>query len=946
MAIIDRQISERLDGVISDALKKGHLPTSSFVTRALGMFQQRVNGGPIYRPVHVGRGDTFPVASWNRELTEVEFDLNILYKELVAQAIGIMRRTNWAETSYRAQRGQLERLITVLEDLRFTSENSDSAFIGISDSLTDMSKIDLDASTRGVQDLQEESLVIPPTSLGTKRIKMEHMLRKPLQNIEVITPLRTKIYEHGTAPDSPFKHLFQDLSLIWRHDVYTSVDEPVTIQATFNVDEGNVLLPMSRVSVLPHSEGAMKLTVQYSADGISFQNLPGGTDLELRSAKVYTNIDFPTTSISYLRFQITKDTPDDTTGNGNRYTFGLRSIALYKTTRAGEAIYQTLTLTPEQERIEQVALETLEQIPVDTSIDWFIAADTGEFQSIAPLGRVAAYAPRVINFGASARTVLDFLSDTDEIVTVVNAVPIYKIGGPATGDHLFGTGRLWRGRNAWTRDAQFEDQVRTVNDMYLDFRSNDIQGIYEYTTANASSASAYTYQSDSGRTLSETVLTMEDDIYYKPDSYGHMLTPDYGQDPSTDQTPKYAIAKVLAHRPSYSVTREAQTAQLGQLLHLTNRNASDITVEQKMDEGLPTEYYRDMDEGAEIRFDIYDDIPEALNGAWLIQRDSLDGEVLYFTYSILQDVTHLVTRVEGRQIYLREDITADRFEITYRKLVDNVSSDTIAVKNTHSSGPNTVMYTAGVDYTYDPDAKTITRLDGGSIVNAAYIDFNYRLNVLSLDTYRAWCFVDNSDPVRIRFDQINMNSALGERFLLDIAGGQLDLTEAKEIPPLVRGWYRFTVVSESINTSGSAICLVLALKDNTDDTNPVFAGTEYFSEIRAYRTPLRQVTQNQLYYGTRMDNHTKFALDSNGYVLTNFKPGDTSEIVTYVYDQDSDTLVSRGERFELIYSVPATNTPTTLRIRAVLRRNATADPGITPKVHWWAIRIRMKNSEN
>lgn len=951
MGIVERQISERLDRVLERALKDGYLPTSRYVNRSLNQFQTRVNGGPIFRPVRAERLGQFPVKSWNRELEEVEFDLNVLYKELVSQAITLMRRVNWAETSYRAQRGQLERIITILEDLRFTSENSDTAFIGISDTLSDMSKIDLDSSTKGVQDLQEEALVVPPTSLGTKRLKMEHMLRRPLQNIEVESPVRTKIYRHGTAPDSPFKHLFQDLTLIWRHDVYTSVDEPVTIRATFEVDPTRALLPISRVSVLPHSEGLMKLTVQYSSDGITFQNLPGGADLPLKSAKVHTNIDFPTTSISHIRVKLTKETADETTDGGNRYSFGLRSIALYRTTRAGIATYQTLALTPEQDRIEQVALETQEQLPADTSIDWFIAADTGEFQPIAPLNREVAYAPRVINFGASHRSALEFTATTGNVVDTVNAVDIYQIGGPATGDNLFGTAKLWRGRNAWTRDGQFEDQTRTVTDIYLDFRSNEEQGIYEYETesidASGSNVRSISWINDAGVSQSQTIVVLSEAPYYKPQGYGHKLTPDFGQDYENDQTPKYAIARVYAHRASYSITREPHTVNyVGAYGYLNNRNASDITAEQLLLEGTPNEYYRDVDEGAEIYFPYHDDIPEALDGRVHIREDSLAGEELLYSYTVLKDVTHLVTKIEGNKIYLKHAVDCDRFEIVYRKLISNATSSGITVKNTRGTGPQTVVYKLGVDYVYNPVSKTITKLDGGAIGESAYVDLNFRKDVLSLDTFRTWCFVDKSEPVRITFDKLGIDYDLGERFLLDIAGGQIDLTDAVETPPLVRGWYRFTVVSQSISTAGSAINLVLAMRDNTSDTNPVFSGTEYFSEIRAFRSPLRQVTKNQLYYGTRKDDHTRFAIDpETGYILTNFKPGDTNEITTYVYDPSTETLVARGERFELYYSVPAYNTPRTLKLRGVLRRSASVDPGVTPKVFWWAIRLRTKDQE-
>ena len=153
MAIIERQIRSKLDSIITDKLREGKLPRTNSIQQETKDFMNRVDGGPIFRAIHQDYASTWDTVQWNREIEYAGFDLGILFEELIGQAISLMRRTGWAETSYRSQRGQLDLAISELDDVLFAMRNADYQFMGVRDIMVDMSKVDLASSTNGVVDL-------------------------------------------------------------------------------------------------------------------------------------------------------------------------------------------------------------------------------------------------------------------------------------------------------------------------------------------------------------------------------------------------------------------------------------------------------------------------------------------------------------------------------------------------------------------------------------------------------------------------------------------------------------------------------------------------------------------------------------------------------------------------------------------------------------------------
>jgi hypothetical protein len=555
----------------------------------------------------------------------------------------------------------------------------------------------------------------------------------------------------------------------------------------------------------------------------------------------------------------------------------------------------------------------------------------------------------------------------------VNAIDFYYVNhdNAATGEPIFGTARLYRGKNAWARETNPQERISQVKDTWIDFTSDDVQSIYYYREETYTGELKFNLQGEQ-----TTVLKTSLPIYYLPRTAGHLLIPPANVDQKRDRNPKYAVARVLAYRDEYSVSGEVISISSTKN-YFDNRNIdhdyqgmADMSDWEEVFETIVEPKIKTYESGSRrlraIDMSAYNleistpELYDVVTGRRLVEdidyrlgkwegTDQIDGSIvgLNFTgdatavYEILQDVTHLVADVKNlNEVWLKHSVSANKFKVEYRTVPSNIIRPSIKVTESYGDSEPGITYKEGADFQLDLNSGTITRMSGGKIGTdsdrACYVDFQYISEVIELETYHTWCFVDSTEPVKAEFDGIDFDTSEGEKFYLEIPGGRMDLTNATEFPALSRGWHRFTVLSLEYGQETSGIRKVLSLLDKKGD--PIFSGTKYFSEIRAFREPLTQVTETRLKYGVRKNDHTKFAM-KDGLVLTNFRPWNSIDLVTLRYDPDLATLQTFAEQFELSYMIPAEQTPNAVRLRATIRRAPTTDEGLTPKIFSWALRI-------
>ena len=952
MPLIEKQINNALVLITETFIKGGRLPSRNALLRQMSEFTERITGGPTFRPLEANRYKQFDVKSWNKELLNVEFDLKNLFEELVDQAIFLMKRTGWSDTVYRAQRGQLDRILAELQDIFFVKSNAEDHFVGFSETFTDYSKFDQSNSTPGVHNLAEKAALIPSAPMGTKRIKLEDKAKSISQTIKVTQPNRNNVVRSVTAADAPFNHIFHDLSLIWRHDVVTRNDEGCEIEVTFPLDDTMGSYRITRVSITPTSESEMKCRISTSADSTNFVLLPTKSEwISLSKMSKETGLDFEAINVKYLRFILRKESADEVVAGGYRYSFGLKNLSLYEIGRLPQATYQTVVMSPQYGQVEKVALEVQDYIPAGTQIDYYIADETGEFLPISPMDRASSKAPRVIRFGDMTAGWHRY-NASGELAYTYNSLNFYQTNTiPITGDYHFGMCQLYRGKNAWSRETATIEELQNTRDSYIQFTKSS-QKLHTYKDSVVTGESLIGPDQ-----TARTVLTVPsgDIIYYDRNIGGHLIRPNEGINIDDDACPNYAVAQVLAVRNSgYTITGEVISLSSTVWTNLTHKNVDETHTPQiywtsLTDPGIPSTgpLVQDYDpgftmgkwpgEGNYYNGTLRMSLTSPRQGIGPYGENPIPATV---SYNLRKDVTHLVRdiNVAKGQIWMAHTIDADSFQIRYRIVPENVIRKSIVVTERRGEDQGT-LYKEGSDYLINVAQGTIIRPEGSRIESggACYVDYQWIKEKYALETFSVWCHYDKTEPTTIQFSSPDLDKDNGENFYMDINGGRFDLSEANETPIFTRGWYRFSVESKTITDADAGIRLILALKDL--DGVSIFSGTKYFSEIRAFRSPLQQVSEAKLKFGTRKNDRGVFALDPLGYVIVNFNPGSSEDITTLLYDTDSDALVEQDELFELMRVISSGNTSQGVKLRAILRRNSDAAPGTTPKIFGWAIRL-------
>jgi len=959
MGIAKRQFDTlTADGVL-EALQAGRMPSLRELAAGVSKLTERPDGPgmPLMRVRPQARRRQWDVEGFNKTLTELEFDLSLFFEETLALGNEILARHNFQMASYRSQSRQLEKLLGSLDNLLFVTKNADDRFFGLFDNFADLSKLNLDLTTKDCIDLDEQVALLPAGLQSARKLEMTHLFSKATWGVTPSVTEGVRVLNNKAGADAPFGNAFQDLVNVWRQDVV--VDRPVPVTIEFTVPISGIKtqqVSITRVKLAPHLTRPMKVQVLTSTDGVNFLSL--GEAMVLKRTDRVRNLDVPSTRVRLVRFKCTLDTPDEQLEDGNyRYSFGFQHIGFYTMGRATQAELVSVADRPQNMSgpISKVSLVAEEDIPAGCQIDYFVARANADgdrlddWRPISPQNRGVAEHPLVIEF-AQANTVRRLIrADSAQVHSTRKSASFYRLEPDSllTEDIIFGSAKLLRGRNAWVRNTRRDRILRSVNDAYISFNDGNTQNIYA-VVKEVASISAKDYND-------EAVSWLEIDQVVDYNAALMDLIPGDNVDVNTDQTPNYAVYSVKRFRQTMSISNEEITLTglaLQSLAHpkIIRTGASAPVVTNDASTVTYTE-------GVDYVFQ------EDANGAIQIKRASgttiSSGATVKVSYTIDPDITSLVEAVYQNNVILKVNLEAEddeRFEVQYR-FVPTGANEIVksTIKVTEKYGPDSgKQYNEGPDYAIDLINGKITRVPQGDIQGAgadadaqiaAYVDFKYIETPKVLDTFSAWVYVESSTPVQFEFSSLSLDTEAGERVTILTGGETQDISELTESPELPNGWHQVIVKSKDPDSfSDAAIRKITALFDT--DNNPVFlAGGRYFSRLTAERQPMRQVTIEFLRTAVLPQDHTAFAIDNDGSVVVNFEPGATSDLFLYGlrYSPSTETYAAGtfDEEFDLEYRYRITNAETTQNImfRALLSRRSSADNGLTPKLRQYALRI-------
>ena len=475
MSIVERQSKKLLEYELIRYLLLGSIPNLQDISSRIG--KARARGSNItYKYVPQQYKAVFNTELYNKALNEIKFDIDVFNEELTDLFIEASNRLNYADIFYRLNSGELDRLSEELNLLLFINNNADFYFSGFLENFSSNQNTDIENTTEGIVDLNEQALALPYRGRNTKRIDVGSLSDQ--QNIDITVQgasngSTTEPISIDQIPNSKFGSIFTDALDVWGYKITSSENSEVSIAFTFPLNIDNNISSeffVSRFEVTPHSTGKQRIDIRVSNDNVNFLKLKGyEAGIELTdSSKTYA-LDFETNLVEYVRIVITKSEADneirqvlagDTAESTvYEYVFGLKRFAAFQTGRIQTAEYFSKPIEfSSLEEVGKVSIDAVQTSPPGTKINYFVSPyAVGQENNFVPISLISSTADlgksKVVFFNNRKEVTNKFIVRNDsnsEDAAVVYGTSFqgkqfYRIGPGLSQIPQFETSKLFRG---------------------------------------------------------------------------------------------------------------------------------------------------------------------------------------------------------------------------------------------------------------------------------------------------------------------------------------------------------------------------------------------------------------------------------------------------------------------------------------------------------------------
>lgn len=960
MTLLETQILEKVKQKTLEYLKEGKTPGNTKIFEDIRNILVKNLGLPTakYRPQ--SKNKLVDYISYNATLDELKFDFEVLYKEVISHLKDVISSYYLADTVYKVNSKDLDRLLLRLDNELLAISNADDNFAGYSEKFDSLDNIDQSVTTPGIVDLSASELALPASQSSNFRYSMRHLFNFPNWEIKV-NPGFT-IIENQSLPGAGFGNAFIDILSAWRHSIKTR--ESGELRCEFIIPVGSfeeTELLINKITVMPHGDTPFKLRILKSTDNINYTILPGyGDFVDIKKQSSTYTFNFNTELIQYLKFEIIKQAPDVQINSETwQYIFGFFNISVFVLGRANSGICQTKPIKFSRP-VGAVSLNATSIIPPNTDINYYVnlADSTGaaiyDWRPISPSNatKSSSSAPRVVYFSNKNQKTFSYYASGSIADSYKNSnLYVTNSGNALLDDHIFGA-YIERGFNMWKRDTNPQKERFDFSNAYINFENTDYQSIY----INETETLAPIFSSGS---IEPKVITSRN-ILYRPE-YGHSFAPNDLVNPSFDQQPTYAIyeAKIIRKNNINSLTVTGYSAlsiQFDDNTIVDNENRPEVHVLRLTTSGgSQTNMDRLLREN--IDYEIVEvgstSVINALqtSGSWWNSRINEGSSLNFFIrYQEEDNLINRISSINNKEIGFNLPSSAfkasDLIRVKYRAIPDypniDILSNSLRVKPLFNSSDRVLDYVNGRDYSFDKRNSTLYRIPNGNIPSQAvvYVDYSFEKIQFYTETFSIWAYIGRTDFPEINIESLSIKKNLGEQFYLSLPGKFLDLINTGKIPALSKGWYLFIVKSTDPSDSNSAIKKIMSFRDSSN--NLVFSNSGlYFNEMIGSRERLKEVTYDFLKKGILKSDNRYFAI-KNGLIHVNFNPGYVDSFYPFYYDSTNNVFIRISELFKLSYSTEVTASPSSdLLVKIELVKDSSADGGTTPIVKDFDIRMKI-----
>lgn len=603
------RIKKKTDEELARIYEEGRIPKVGEITEKLREFGKQDLEAPEFKPPQFERMSRFDVGEFNKATELIKDDLDVLYDTDVGITAELIRQLNFHDISSRSQYTALRLAVADINDLLITQSAANGVLYSVCDDISDLSKVDLDNTTAGL-DLNLGVATLPVNKAASRRLKLDKLADLAALPVFVVETPGVDIKHHGPVA-GVFPGAVADNTLSsWGYRVFAKTDgSPVQIEVRLDlIDEGQVEPSFSRIDIEPFTWGEMDVEVLYTRDFQNWLLLPGYRDPSTTEGAPIT-FRFPTIRAKSLKLLLTKRQGSGTVKEGPvdvcYYHFGIRNIALYSMGYGVEGVFQSKLLTPSVDceyTIDKVALVVDDRIPERTSIEYEVGIPTGDvadytgklrWARIAPVGRDTVGAPQILDLNSSSlspRSKNMFCLTESAGTGIIDDVPFYNIydADSLTGDIIPGTGKLWRGINAWHRKfgKQLKNDAVVVRGVQLRFNKDmEWQSLYipvvdESPLDIGVGTASYEGELETPSTITGYDKDAELHLSHRVLLYGDDMTP---------VVPEWAISGVApkgTNFPVASFKKANQAYSVQKVMHVHADSYEDIPLVLNTDGGL------------------------------------------------------------------------------------------------------------------------------------------------------------------------------------------------------------------------------------------------------------------------------------------------------------------------------------------------------------------------
>lgn len=438
MSIRQVQTERLLEDIIRTLHSQGTSPLYSDIAKKVSKYlSEYPAGNPLPMPLNdaIG-GDKSSVEEYNKFLANLAINLDVLYETSLRQVEEVLELSESLQSQLERLRKQRSRIEGQIDDYLLGLYNTDGYFYSFSDNFADLLYVDLDDTSAQVN-TEDGSVVLPSIS------------RSSSLNARFFSQPSIKVEANGK--EIPYDEIYplsgalEDSlgNVVWGFESRTNRAGEVIATASISVGDQLDPVQLSSIEFTPYGSTSVQLFIETrEGDRIQNDNWQQFGDKILTSNGKMRFGDDPR-PVRHIRFTMRKTNPDYIEEKDgklyNRYIFGAKSMTIsnLKFDSSARLVSAPLFIPSELDSdiaIDAVSLDVEDEIPLDTNIDYFVAASNGEvdeefsdldWRPIIPVGS-SEDGKKTIKFGGATKKTSKI--STNPAAGDLEMIPLKSVG--------------------------------------------------------------------------------------------------------------------------------------------------------------------------------------------------------------------------------------------------------------------------------------------------------------------------------------------------------------------------------------------------------------------------------------------------------------------------------------------------------------------------------------